>query len=118
LGIKNKKRVEVTKNTSKRPKHIPQRTCVGCRKVLAKRELLRLVRTPGGVEVDPTGKLSGRGVYLHNLRSCWEHGLKGAVANALKTEINTENLLALKAIMANMPNDNPETTSLPSQGIE
>ena len=102
----------MTKNPSKRPKHIPQRTCVGCRKVLSKRELLRLVRTSSGVELDPTGKLSGRGVYLHNLRSCWEHGLKGAVANGLKSEISPENMLSLKAIMANMPDEIPETPGL------
>ena len=108
----------MTKNTSKRPKHIPQRTCVGCRKVLAKRNLLRLVRTPNGIVLDPTGKLSGRGVYLHNLRSCWEQGLKGAVANALKTEINAGDMLSLKSIMATMPNDNPEEIGLPSKGTE
>jgi uncharacterized protein len=108
----------VTKNTSKRPKHIPQRTCVGCRKVLAKRELLRLVRTPNGVVVDPSGKLSGRGVYLHNLRSCWERGLKGAVANALKTEISAADMLSLKTIMATMPDEHPETSVLPLQGSE
>ena len=34
-------------------KHIPQRTCVACRRVKAKRELVRLVCIPeGGVEVD------------------------------------------------------------------
>jgi predicted RNA-binding protein YlxR (DUF448 family) len=108
----------VTKNTSKRTKHIPQRTCVGCRKVIAKRELMRIVHTPEGVIFDPTGKLSGRGVYLHNMRSCWEHGLKGAVAGALKTEISSGDMLTLKSIMANMPNENPEETGLPSKGTD
>jgi len=43
-------------------RHIPQRTCVGCRQVRAKRELIRIVRTPEGrVLIDPTGKKSGRG---------------------------------------------------------
>ena len=106
----------MTKKTSKRPKHIPQRTCVGCRKVLSKRNLLRIVRTPVSVIFDPSGKLNGRGVYLHNLRSCWEQGLKGAVANALKTNINSEDMLSLKTIMANMPDENPEETDLPSEG--
>ena len=106
----------MTKNTSKRPKHIPQRTCVGCRKVLAKRDLLRLVRTPAGIVIDPTGKLSGRGVYLHNLRSCWDHGLKGALANALRTEINAGNMQSLKNIMATMPDEPPQSTSLPPSG--
>ena len=66
-----------------RRKHIPQRTCVGCRQVMPK-------RTPEGVKVDPTGKMPGRGAYLHNLTSCWEKGLKGALAQALKTELTPE----------------------------
>ena len=49
-----------------RPKHVPQRTCIACRKVAGKRGLVRLVRTAeGNVEVDPSGKQAGRGAYLH-----------------------------------------------------
>jgi len=63
------------KNTP--PKHIPQRTCIGCREAKPKRELVRIVRTQGGpVEIDPTGKRSGRGTYLCNAKSCWQAGLK------------------------------------------
>jgi predicted RNA-binding protein YlxR (DUF448 family) len=63
---------------------------VGCREVLGKRSLIRIVRTPQGVQVDPTGKLAGRGAYLHDQQSCWEIGLKGTLANALKTELTAE----------------------------
>ena len=87
------------RKTGKR-KHIPQRTCVGCRDVLPKRSLIRIVRSPQGVVMDPTGKLAGRGAYLHNQRSCWERGLKGALANALKaelTDVERENLLYFAA---------------------
>ena len=84
-------------------KHIPQRTCVGCRLVLAKRTLVRVVRRPEGVQVDPTGKLAGRGAYLHNLRSCWERGLKGGLANALKVELTAEDRERLAAYMAMLP---------------
>ncbi len=73
-----------------RVKRIPQRTCVGCRLVLPKRQLIRLVRTPDGVKIDPSGKMSGRGAYLHDNRSCWQKALKGALANALKTELTLE----------------------------
>ncbi|MEJ7653573.1 MAG: YlxR family protein [Chloroflexia bacterium] len=42
----------------------PQRTCVACRQVEGKRGLRRLVKTPeGAVELDPTGKRSGRGAF-------------------------------------------------------
>jgi len=80
----------MTAKPAKPVKHVPQRTCVGCHTVRAKRTLVRVVRTPEGVRVDPTGKLNGRGAYLHNSRSCWERGLSGALKNALKIELTTE----------------------------
>jgi predicted RNA-binding protein YlxR (DUF448 family) len=71
-----------------RPRHIPQRTCVACRQTNAKRQLVRIVRTPdGGVTIDPTGKLSGRGAYLCESPDCWQAGLKrGALLRALKID--------------------------------
>lgn len=68
-------------------KHIPQRTCIGCREVEAKRGLVRIVRTPDGhVVADSTGKKAGRGAYLHKERECWEAALgpRGALEHALK----------------------------------
>lgn len=88
-----------------RVKHIPQRTCVGCRVVLAKRQMLRVVRTAEGVWVDPTGKLAGRGAYLHDKRSCWERGLKGALAHALKTELSSDDRVRLEAFMNALPTE-------------
>ena len=44
---------------------IPLRTCVVTREKLPKMELLRIVRTPdGGVVVDESGKMNGRGAYI------------------------------------------------------
>ena len=85
--------------------HIPQRTCVGCREVLSKRQMLRLVRTTEGVRVDPTGKLAGRGAYMHDQRSCWVRGLKGALAHALKTELTNEDRIRLEEFMNTLPNE-------------
>ncbi|MFC1915167.1 RNase P modulator RnpM [Chloroflexota bacterium] len=69
-----------TKSTSSHSVHIkctPQRTCLACRKVRAKRELIRLVRTPNGnIEIDTSGKKAGRGAYLCPVWKCWETGLK------------------------------------------
>ena len=46
-------------------KKIPQRQCMGCRERKAKKELIRVVRTPeGAVCLDFSGKLSGRGAYI------------------------------------------------------
>lgn len=53
---------------------IPLRTCVGCRAVKERGQLLRLVRQPDGtIEVDPQGRLPGRGAYL-----CWSEACLGA----------------------------------------
>jgi uncharacterized protein len=92
-------------------KHVPQRTCVGCRQTLPKKTLMRLVRTPTGILLDPGGKANGRGAYLHNTRSCWEQGLKGALARALKTEITDQDRAYLTTIMLSLPEDSPEKSS-------
>lgn len=61
-----------------RARHVPMRTCVGCRQVRAKREMMRVVRAPdGSVHVDPTGKRSGRGAYLCPREECLEAARKG-----------------------------------------
>ena len=98
----------MAKKTSKRVKHIPQRTCVGCRTVLPKRQLVRIVRSSEGVQIDPTGKLAGRGAYLHDRRSCWERGLKGALAHALKTELAAEDRERLQAFLETLPEETGE----------
>jgi predicted RNA-binding protein YlxR (DUF448 family) len=82
---------------------------VGCRTVRPKRQLIRLVRLTEGIRVDPTGKLAGRGAYLHNRRSCWETGLKGTLANALKTTLTTDNIQQLRQFMETLPVDDEGT---------
>jgi len=71
--------------------HIPQRTCVACRTVKAKRELIRLVRiSDGSVEVDTGGKRAGRGAYL--CPECWQLGLKGSrLEHALRATLTQDN---------------------------
>jgi predicted RNA-binding protein YlxR (DUF448 family) len=101
----------VNQATKKRVKHIPQRTCVGCHEVLAKRALMRIVRTPEGVQLDASGKKNGRGAYVHNKRSCWEQALKGALTHALKTEISENDRLVLKEAMKSLPPDEPGETA-------
>jgi uncharacterized protein len=85
----------MVKKTKRRSKHVPQRTCVGCREVLPKRSLIRIVRSPEGVMVDPTGKIHGRGAYLHDRRSCWMRGINGALDHTLKTELTDQEKEAL-----------------------
>jgi predicted RNA-binding protein YlxR (DUF448 family) len=72
---------------------------VGCRTVLAKRNLVRLVRqVDGAVAVDPTGKAAGRGAYLHDRRSCWQGALSGrALDHALKVDLSEADRARLRA---------------------
>jgi hypothetical protein len=92
----------VPRKTGKK-RHIPQRTCVACREVLPKRSLIRIVRSPQGIVIDPTGKLAGRGAYLHLLRSCWDRGLKGALSSALKVELSPEEREQLSNFASSLP---------------
>ncbi|MCC6299439.1 MAG: YlxR family protein [Anaerolineales bacterium] len=93
----------MSKQPVQRMKHVPQRTCVGCREVLPKRQMLRIVRTADGVKVDPTGKLTGRGAYLHDRRACWERAMKGALAHALKTTLSADDRTRLEDFMKTLP---------------
>ena len=70
-------------------RHVPERTCISCRSVSTKRQLIRIVRTPdGSVEVDPSGKRPGRGAYLCSAGACWQQALKkGALSRALKVQL-------------------------------
>ncbi len=93
----------MAKKTVKRIKHVPQRTCIGCRTVLSKRELIRIVRTEQGVLVDASGKAAGRGAYVHAMRSCWEQAIKGPINAALRIELTAEDRARLKEFMATLP---------------
>jgi len=79
---------------------------VGCRSVLPKRALVRLVRRPEGVQIDPTGKLAGRGAYLHASLSCWKKGLKGPLSSALKVDLTPDDMQRLQQYMLTL-NDEP-----------
>ncbi|GAB4503556.1 MAG: hypothetical protein Fur0043_05480 [Anaerolineales bacterium] len=81
--------------------------------VLPKRQLIRLVRMPSGVQVDKTGKVAGRGAYLHDRRSCWERGLRGALAHALKVELSPEDRERLQAFLETLP---PESVEMDADG--
>lgn len=80
------------------PKHIPERTCVGCRTKSAKREFVRVVRTEEGtVEPDPTARRNGRGAYLCANADCWQEALtRDRLARALRTAISPENTSVLR----------------------
>jgi predicted RNA-binding protein YlxR (DUF448 family) len=67
--------------------------------------MIRIVRTADGVQIDPTGKVAGRGAYLHDRRECWERGLKGALGHALKTTLTAGDRVRLEDFMNTLPTD-------------
>ena len=75
-----------------RRKHVPQRSCVACRTVRPKRDLVRIVRTAEGTAaVDETSKRSGRGAYLCRQRVCWDTALaQRQLERALKVTLSAE----------------------------
>jgi hypothetical protein len=81
---------------AQKQKHVPQRTCIACRETGGKRGLIRLVRTDDGVVVDPSGKMPGRGAYLHRSVECWRIALEGnRIQQALRTKLSAANRQAL-----------------------
>jgi len=79
-----------------RQKHVPERTCIACRSAKGKRELIRLVSSPAGIEIDPRGKKAGRGVYLCPCSTCWERGLKtNRIEFGLRAKMSAENRQSL-----------------------
>ena len=52
-------------------KTIPMRTCIACREMKPKKEMLRVVRNADGeIFVDVTGKAAGRGAYVCGGEEC------------------------------------------------
>jgi predicted RNA-binding protein YlxR (DUF448 family) len=82
-----------TVSTASVTRRIPQRTCIGCRTVRPRAELLRLVlpatRDAGAlVIVDRSGRVNGRGAYLcrASARECLEQARRRrALVRALRT---------------------------------
>ena len=51
----------------------PERQCVACRKSTGKKDLIRLVRTPGGeIMIDIRKRCDGRGAYICPDEACIE----------------------------------------------
>jgi predicted RNA-binding protein YlxR (DUF448 family) len=98
---------KTAKQQVKRPRHIPIRTCVACKQTKPKRELLRVVRTPGGhVLMDATGKQSGRGAYLCARLSCWQDAHKKTrLEQEFELTLSDEDRAGLEAFIATLPKD-------------
>ncbi|MDH3674518.1 MAG: YlxR family protein [Anaerolineae bacterium] len=82
-------------------RHKPQRTCIACRQVKDKRELIRVVRTPAGkIIIDPTGKANGRGAYLCRDSDCYKKALnKEWLARSLTVSLSPIDMAELQAAL-------------------
>ena len=85
---------------AKAEKKSPQRSCCGCRGKFNKSELIRVVRQPeGGIVLDRTGRMNGRGAYLCPSAGCLklarkarrlERGLRGQIPPQVYTTLEEE----------------------------
>lgn len=58
-------------------KKLPQRTCIGCNSKKDKKELIRIVKNKSGeINVDLTGKMEGRGIYICKNEECLNKAIK------------------------------------------
>lgn len=73
-------------------KKIPQRQCMGCRERKSKREMIRVVRcVDGGVRLDFSGKMSGRGAYVCPNSECLKKAIRSkALERSLEVAIPEE----------------------------
>ncbi|MBV7332798.1 YlxR family protein [Chloroflexi bacterium TSY] len=92
------------KQRGPKTKRIPQRICIACHQPGGKRDLIRLIRTENGVEVDLTGKKPGRGAYLDPIQACWQKALKTKrIDQALRTQVSVENQRELSEFIETLP---------------
>ena len=73
-------------------KKIPQRQCMGCRERRAKKEMIRVVRSPeGDVSLDFHGKKNGRGAYICPQMDCLKKAIRSkALERSLEVPIPEE----------------------------
>ncbi len=73
-------------------KNLPKRTCIGCKEIKIKKELIRIVKNKEGeISVDKTGKANGRGAYICDSIECLEKAIKTkALERNFETQISGE----------------------------
>ena len=81
------------------PRKVPLRRCLGCNISKPKKELVRVVKNKeGGVALDLTGKLPGRGAYVCQNAACLAKARKAKrIDRALDTAIPEEVYDAMQA---------------------
>lgn len=68
-----------------------RRTCIGCRNVARKGDMLRIVRDKeASVSLDASSKLPGRGAYVCSSACFYKVLDNGRLSSALKTRISSD----------------------------
>ncbi len=79
----------------------PARTCMACNEQKEKNELLRIVKSKDGIiDVDLTGKKSGRGAYICKSEACLDKIIKSKrLERVFEQEINSEIYESLRGVI-------------------
>ncbi|MBE3091733.1 MAG: YlxR family protein [Candidatus Atribacteria bacterium] len=89
---------------------VPVRTCIGCKGKKTKKEMIRIIRTPDGkIEIDKTGKKSGRGAYLCGNVKCLDIAFReNSLNKSLKQDIPLPTLDELRIIFLKNISENTD----------
>ena len=80
---------------------VPLRKCIGCREMIDKHDLKRVVKTPEGkIMLDLSGKMNGRGAYVCSLECLGKAMKNKGLSRSLKAEIPSEVYEQLKEAFA------------------
>lgn len=82
-------------------KKMPMRKCIGCNEMKDKKELIRIVRNNvGEINVDPVGKLPGRGAYICKSVNCFDTAVKAKrLERAFKNRIPDDVYMKLREVL-------------------
>ncbi len=79
----------------------PARTCMACNEQKEKNELLRIVKSKDGIiDIDLTGKKSGRGAYICKNEACLDKIIKSKrLERVFELEISKEIYESLRGVI-------------------
>ena len=71
--------------------HIPKRMCIACRSMKKKDELIKIVRTENGAEIDENKNKFGRGAYVCKNEECIKQAVKRrSLAKHFKMQVDSK----------------------------
>jgi hypothetical protein len=105
MSVPSARAAAVKRKKKPATRHVPERTCVACRTKRPQRHLVSLVRTAeGGVEIDKTGRMPGRGAYLCPTQECWRLAkARGSLEQALKVPVTADQWEQFEIYMQGLP---------------